>query len=101
MTIRSHHIKTDLDARDYLAGGGQDVTLSVSSRTLVGLVRGIMRERECAMVPVVLHVVNHVFNEWGDNYQIEVQYAPQGWRAIYGANVAPDGRVVSIQCYMD
>lgn len=104
MTIRMKHltITPTNDCWLHARGEGQiDVTNDESFHVdLLGIVRHVMRERSCDIVPVVNRAVASPVNKWGHNFQVEVTYDKRGHRAIYGVYLTGDG-VVKFACYMD
>ena len=66
---------------------------------LLSIVRHIMRDEPCTIIPIVRAFVVHPTNVYGHNAQVEVTYSRNGWRAIYGAHIG--GSVTNVQCYMD
>jgi len=79
---------------------GVDITNDETRRVdLLAVVRHIMRDEPCTIVPVVVAACAHPTNRYGHNMQVEVTYSKNGWRAIYGAHAG--ATVTNVQCYMD
>lgn len=112
MTVRASQIQLDTDSTDTELETGirQFFTrdLLVESRhssftkfIVVSAVREIMRNEQCDMIPKVLGVTSCSVwgrtDQWGNKYFIEVQYAKNGWRAVYAA----PGRHGPWVCYMN
>jgi len=102
MTIRIQHLVIEDDERSWLHAP-EDGTDSLNDETLrldlLSIVRHIMRDEPCTIVPIVRAFCTHPTNKYGHNAQVEVTYSKNGWRAIYGAHIAD--RVTNVQCYMD
>ena len=101
MTIRIQHLSIVPDAHVWLsAHDGIDATGDETLRfDLLSLVRHIMRDEPCNMVPVVRAFVTHPTNRYGHNAQVEVTYHTSGYRAIYGAHLGE--KVTNVVCYAD
>lgn len=102
MTIRIEQLTIEADEHNYLGlpTGCTDVTNDATyALDILSVVRHIMRERECMIIPIVRAAIVGPTNEYGHNMQVEVTYSKNGWRAIYGAHVGE--RVTNVQCYMD
>jgi hypothetical protein len=104
MTLRIEHLTIDHDSGawvfDNLREGATDSTNDETLRLdLLSIVRHILRDEPCTIVPVVRGFVTHPVNRWGHNAQVEVTYSRDGWRAIYGAHLGD--RVTKVTCYAD
>lgn len=106
MTIKAQHITTQRDSGAWLSGdselpGGMDVLRSPAFRRyLLAVVREVLRQEECTMIPVpVAAFAWEQENQWGHNFQVEVQYTPR-WRAIYAGRITRDG-IEDVTCYMN
>lgn len=102
MTIRLQNIVKDSDVDTYLRApkDGFDILDDPASQNdMLAMVRHIMRDEQCTIIPVVHAFVTHPVNQYGHNVQIEVTYARRGWRAIYAGHAG--GRLTNVQCYMD
>lgn len=108
MTIKAQHITTQRDTGAWLSiddegnKGGMDVLDSPEfARYRLSMVRHILRERgDSTMVPVIVAAFAWPqVNQWGHNFEVEVQYTAR-WRAIYAGRITPEG-LRDVQCYMD
>ena len=102
MTIRIDHLTIEDDARSWLTAP-EDGTDVLNDETyaldILSVVRHIMRDEPCTIVPIVRAAVVHPTNRYGHNMQVEVTYSKNGWRAIYAAHIGE--RVTNVQCYMN
>jgi hypothetical protein len=106
MTINETHIITRRDTAAWLSGdselpGGMDVLRSPAFRRyLLAIVREVLRQEACSMIPVpVAAFAWERENQWGHNFQVEVQYTPR-WRAIYAGRITREG-IDRVTCYMN
>lgn len=103
MTIRIQHltIRPASDAYLRVPEDGDDALATDAYRyELLAMVRHIMRDEPCDMVPVVLAATVHPKNQYGHNMQVEVTYSRNGYRAIFAGERTGDG-LRNVQCYMD
>ncbi len=104
MTIRVEHLTIKPASDAWLRAPEDGVSMLTSpayNNVLLAMVRHIMRDETCNMVPVVLAATGHKVNQYGHNVQIEVQYNTCGWRAIFAGHFDGDRTVSHVQCYMD
>lgn len=105
MTIRIQHLSIRPSADTYLRAPEDGVTMLSThayDSVLLGMVRHILRDERCDIVPVVLSACAHPVNRYGHNVQVEVTYARQGYRAIFAGHYDAATRTLSnVQCYMD
>ena len=102
MTIRIQDLTIDDDGRSWLRApeDGTDALYDETLRNdLLSIVRHIMRDEPCSIVPIVRAFCVHPTNRYGHNAQVEVTYSSRGYRAIYAAHLGD--RVTKVQCYMD
>lgn len=104
MTIRIQHLNIQPDPRAYLRAPVDGVSMLTSpayNNVLLSLVRHIMREERCDIIPVVVAATGHPVNRYGHNVQIEVTYDRAGYRAIFAGHYDGKHTVSNVQCYMD
>lgn len=104
MTIRLENLTIVPDHACWLTGDKNsfDVTNDDDfGPALLSIVRHIMRDEPCTVIPVVRKAIIHQTNEYGHNAQVEVTYSRNGYRAIYGAHIGFGSMVTNVQCYMD
>jgi len=106
MTVKIENLTIRYDEAAWIMGEWDasvtDVTNDETYRLdILSVVRHIMRERgDCSQIPVVVAAIKHDTNQYGHNFEVEVEYSrKRNWRAIYGAHVGE--RVTNVQCYMD
>lgn len=102
MTIRIQHLTIEA-VEDSWLHAPEDGVDSLNDETLrldlLSIVRHIMRDEPCSIIPIVRAFTTHPTNEYGHNARVEVTYSKNGWRAIYAAHIGE--RVTKVQCYMD
>ena len=105
MTIRIQHLTIRPTDDTYLRApqdGVSMLTTHAYDTVLLGMVRHILRDEACDMVPVVLSACAHPVNQYGHNVQMEVTYSSRGYRAIFAGHYDAATRTLSrVQCYMD
>jgi hypothetical protein len=102
MTVKLQHLTIEDDERSWLRApiDGEDALFNYTLRAdLLSIVRHIMRDEPCDIIPIVRAFVTHPTNRHGHNAQVEVTYSRHGYRAIYGAHIGIN--VTNVQCYMD
>lgn len=109
MSIRIQHLTIIDDTHPDLSptylvppeDGGIDI---LSDETylvdILAMVRHIMRDEPCNIIPEVRAACIHPTNRWGHNMQVEVTYSTRGYRAIY-AGFRDGSGLHNVQCYMD
>lgn len=103
MTIRIQHLTIEDDDRSYLRApaDGEDALNNETYRyDLLAMVRHIMRDEPCTIVPVIRAATVHPTNQYGHNMQVEVTYSKNGYRAIFAGTRTGEG-LTNVQCYMD
>jgi len=104
MTIRLADLTIAPSDDTYLTAPVDGVSMlstTMYNNVLLSLVRHILRDERCDMIPVVLCAVAHPVNQYGHNVQIEVKYAKRGYRAIFAGHFDGEHTVSRVQCYMD
>lgn len=104
MTIRLENLVIDSDGQNWLtspADGMSVLYMPAYVPTILSMVRHIMRDESCTIIPVVRAAVLHPVNQYGHNFQVEVTYSRNGWRAIFAGRATANGRLTDVQCYMD